>query len=299
MNENDLQQEREISLFDLWEILREGWKVLAGGTALGLAGAVLATVLIAPKYEALAVVQVGQVGGAGQQGQAVALPVEPATQSIERMKTQAFQRKVAEAIGNQQWIDDLAMSSSATTKYISLQIVKATATPGGAPLIELKAKASTPDLAYKIADAAIRELARRQADLARPMIDKMKEDLKIAKERLGSAERDLNAIGKLVSGAGVKDERFTQLSLLTDLRVQKESDVFRQRQAIAAIETALMPPFTQAAEPLEEVFVSDKPVAPKKTLLLSLGLVGGLVAGAMWVFVSNAWRRARTERMFN
>ena len=62
MNENEMMQDDEISLFDLWEKLREGWLAVVGGAVLGIAGAVLAIFLIPPKYEAVAVVQVGQVG---------------------------------------------------------------------------------------------------------------------------------------------------------------------------------------------------------------------------------------------
>ena len=62
MNANDMIQEEEISLFDLWDKLREGWRYVAGGTAIGLLGAGLALTLIPPKYEAVAVVQVGQTG---------------------------------------------------------------------------------------------------------------------------------------------------------------------------------------------------------------------------------------------
>ncbi len=295
-----MMQDDEISLFDLWEKLRDGWRYVVGGTVLGLAGAGVALVMLPPKYEAVAVVQVGQVGQVGvpgQPGQAVNVPVEPATQAVERMKTPAFQLKVAEASGNQAWVEDLMRSTAATTKYISLQIVKATATPGSAPLIELKANAATPELATKIADASIKELAKRESELAKPMIDKMQLDLAIARERLVSAERELEAINKLVVNAGVKDDRFTQLSLMTDLRVQKESEVFRQRQAINALETALGVPYTQPAEALEGVFVTDKPVSPKKGLLLALGLIGGLLSGVVSVFFINAWRRAKRERM--
>lgn len=297
MNENEMMQEDEISLFDLWEKLRDGWRYVVGGTVLGLAGAGAALMVLPPKYEAVAIVQVAQVGQVGQvgtpgaPGQAVSVPVEPASQAVERMKTSAFQLKVAEATENQPWVKDLRWSTSATSKYLSLQIVKASA-----PLIEMKANAATPELARKIADASIKELAKRESELAKPMIDKMRQDLTIARERLAGAERDLKAINKLVVNAKVKDERFTQLSLMTELRVQKESEVFRQRQSINALETALGVPYTQPAMVLEDVFVTDKPVSPKKTQLLALGLIGGLLVGVMWVFVSGAWRQARERR---
>jgi uncharacterized protein involved in exopolysaccharide biosynthesis len=58
-----------------------------------------------------------------------------------------------------------------------------------------------------------------------------------------------------------------------------------------------MPPATQPAKALEAVYVADKPVSPKKTLLLALGLIGGLLAGVVSVFFVDAWRRARTQRL--
>ena len=299
MNENEMVQDDEISLFDLWEKLRAGWYYVVGGTLLGVAGAGVALIVLPPKYEAVAVVQVGQVGQVaqvGQVGQATPLPVEPPTQSIERMKTPAFQMVVAEKVGNQAWIDDLARSSSATAKYLTLQLVKASVVPGASPLIEVKANGDSPDSAKKIAETGVMELANRQAEIAKPMIDKMRLDLAISKEKLASAEKELDGLNKMMANVGVKDDRFTQLSLITSLRVQKEAEVFGQRQMVMAYETALMPPATQPAKAIEAVFVTDKPVSPKKTLLLALGLIGGLLAGVVAVFFVDAWRRAKRER---
>ncbi len=148
----------------------------------------------------------------------------------------------------------------------------------------------------KIAEVAILELAIAPAEIAKPMIDKMRLDLAISKEKLASAEKELDGLNKMMANVGVKDDRFTQLSLITSLRVQKEAEVFGQRQMVMAYETALMPPATQPAKAIEAVFVTDKPVSPKKTLLLALGLIGGLLAGVVAVFFVDAWRRAKRER---
>jgi uncharacterized protein involved in exopolysaccharide biosynthesis len=101
MKENEMLQDDEISLFDLWEKLHDGWRYVVGGMVLGLTGAGTALIVLPPKYEAVAVEQVGQVELPGQPGQAVNVPVELATQVVERMKTPAFQLKGAEASENQ------------------------------------------------------------------------------------------------------------------------------------------------------------------------------------------------------
>lgn len=287
MSENEIMQEDEISLFDLWEKLQAGWRYVLGGTSLGLLGAVLALVLIQPKYEAVAVVQVGQVGQVGQ----APLPIEAPAQSVERLKTASFQMTVAERIGHNTWVNDLRNSTTATTKYLKAQLIKASPN-----LIEITTSGDSPDAAKKVNEAIVFDLLSRQAEIAKPLIEKMRLDLLITKEKLASAEKELEGLNKMFVNVGVKDDRFTQISLITSLRVQKEAEVFVQRQTIMAYETALMPPATQSAKAIESVFVVDKPVSPKKTLLLALGLFGGLLVGVMWVFVGDAWRRARAVR---
>jgi len=302
MNENELVADDEFSLFDLWQTLQAGWHYLLGGMAIGVMGAGTVIVLTPAKYEAVAVVQVGQVGQVGQlgqvgqDGQVTSHPVEPASQTIERMKTSAFQLGVAEKLGNQAWIADLRASANATGKYISPQLMKGTIA-GPSPLIELKTNSDSAEYAKKIASASVLELANRQAEIAKPMIDKLRLDLTIAKEKLASVENELEGINKLVVNVGVKDDRFTQLSLMTTLGVQKKSELFTQRQLISALETALMPPATQSAKAIEEVFVTERPVSPKKGLLITLGLIGGLLAGVMAVFVKDAVRHAKEKRI--
>ena len=277
-----MMKDGEISLVDLWEKLKDGWRYVLGGAVLGLAGAGVALMVLPPKYEAEAVVQVAQIGSG---------PVEAPAQAIERIKTATFQMVVAKHTGNQRWIDDLRSSTAATEKYLNAQLIKTSPN-----LIEVKAFGYSAENAKNTAEATVLGLAARQAEIAKPMIDKMRMDLLIAKERLASVEKELEGINKMLVNVGVKDDRFTQLSLITTLRVQKEAELFGERQTIMTLETALIPPATQPAKTFEAVFVVDKPVSPKKGLLLSLGLIGGLLAGVVAVFFVDAWRRTKRER---
>ena len=153
LSENEMIQDDEISLFDLWEKLRKGWKAVVGGVALGIGGALLAIALIPPRYEALAVVQVGLLGQVGQfkiSGQ----PVEPPIQAVERMKTLAFQRRVAEVLGDQKWLDQITRTG--TTKALEVQVIKVTANLE-VPLIDMRVGADSGEFALKKAKAVIAE----------------------------------------------------------------------------------------------------------------------------------------------
>ena len=115
----------------------------------------------------------------------------------------------------------------------------------------------------------------------------------MAKEKLSRSEAEMDNLEKMVSGKAIKDERFSQYILMTTVRLQKEADVFSQRQTILIIETALIPPATQSAKAIEAVYASDRPISPKKGLLLMLGAIGGLMAGVLSVFIGDAWRRRK------
>lgn len=284
MNESEMLQDDEISLFDLWKKLRDGRVYILGTSIAGLLVAATAVFIMPPKYEAATLIQVGQVNN---------VAVEPAPQSVERMKMPSFQFRVAKAIGDAQWQRRLLEFTNESTKDMVVRSVKATSTLGANSLIEVKAFSASKALAAQKAEAVVAGLVKVHDGLAQPMISKMRNDLSIAREKLARAEKDFEQLGKLVADVSVKDDRFTQLSLITSVRLQKEADVFSQRQTILALETALMAPATQPAKAIEVVFVSDKPVSPKKGLLLALGLIGGLFLGVMWVFFADGWRRAR------
>jgi uncharacterized protein involved in exopolysaccharide biosynthesis len=289
MNEDELVQEKVITLWDLWGKLRAGWRYVAGGTALGLLAAGLAIGVMAPKYIAVALVQVGQVG---QVGESSSVPAEPVTQAIERLKTRAFQMNVAQHLGLQNWLDELLGPVGATSAFMTVQVDKTTAA-APMPLIELKVTASSAESARKVVDAVLVGLAKKHAEILEPTVNRLKDDLALAKERRQQAETDLATLEKIADAAAIRDDRFTQLALMTSLSLQKRLELFQQRQLIAQLDTALAFPATQQVRLLDGAFVSDKPVSPKKGLLFALGFGGGLLVGVAAAFVADSWRRRR------
>jgi len=198
-------------------------------------------------------------------------------------------------LADQRWLDDIVRFGAGAGKVLSLQVIKGTAGQQ-VPLVELRASGESPQAAQRKAEVTVAELAKVHDELAQPTLARMRADLAIGREKLASAERDLLSITKLVTAAGVKDERFTQLALMTSLRIQKEAETYGQRQMILAIENALEPPATQPAHTIEAIFVPTKPVSPKRGLLLALGGACGLMAGVLWVILRDSWRQTRDTR---
>ena len=297
MSQNEIVQDDEINLFDLWEKLREGWLAVVGGAVLGIAGAVLAIFLIPPKYEAVVVVQMAVIGSPGKEIQGVnsvnsvnSVAVEPPSQAVERIKTPAFQIKTANAADDQAWLENLSRADAGGTDDLRLQVIKGTVAQGQTPLVELRAIGRTPEVAKKKAEVSIARLAAVHQEMAAPTLAKMNSELKLLREKLAISESESVRLSKLASAAGGLEERLSPMSLMNNVRVLKEVEL---RQNILALEMAMSFPATQPTKAFEEVYVSARPVAPKKSLLLALGTIGGLLAGVLWVFIADAWWRAK------
>lgn len=294
MNENEMVQDDEISFYDLWEKLRAGWKAVAGGAVLGVAGAVAGIMLIPPKYEAVAVIQIGLIGSPGKEIQgANSVAVEPPSQAVERMKTPAFQQRSAAAAGDQAWKERLSVYGTGGTDDLRLQVIKGTVAQGQTPLVELRAIGRTPEVAKKKAEVSVAQLASVHEELAAPPLAKMKAELKVLKEKLAISELEGAKLARMASSTGGLEERLSPMLLMNYVRGLKDAEL---RQSILGLEMALGVPATQSTRAMEEIYVSAKPISPKKSLLLALGSVGGLLVGVIWVFIGDAWRRAKRER---
>jgi hypothetical protein len=172
-------------------------------------------------------------------------------------------------------------------------VIKGTVAQGQTPLVELRASGRTPEAAKKKAEVSIARLAAVHQEMAAPPLAKMNSELKILREKLVISESESLRLSKLASAAGGLEERLSPMSLMGNVRRLKDAEL---RQNILALEMALSIPATQPTKAFEEVYVSARPVAPKKSLLLALGTIGGLLAGVLWVFMADAWRRARAQR---
>ena len=280
MRETDDFVEDEVSLFDLWGMLRGGWRLVFGSVVLGVLGAVAAIAFIAPQFEAVALLQTGTVSGS---------MIEEPTTALERLRSPSFLREIAVEVGDSAWVDQIDAGVQGRTLVAKIQ----KATPS---MIEVRVVTGSPDSSKKIAELSTARLIKRQTELASRVVAKVEFDISVLKEKLGKSESDLTVLSKAIDPTNVKNDTFSQLSLLTSLRMQRESDSFALRQSIYALENSLLPPLTQPARVLEDIFVSNKPVFPKKGVLLAMGLVAGLLVGVMLVFVSGAWRLARARR---
>ncbi len=241
---------------------------------------VLAIASISPKNESISVLRIWKIAGT---------PLEDVTTALERLKSPTFALELARTTKNQMSLDSLDAGGS-LSEIIKPQILK------GTSLIEVKTNWDSPEMTNELNKGLLELLVMRHREISTPLLQKIQGDLVLAKEKKNLAEAELNEITKVSNSAIPLDQRFSQISLMTSLRLQKQSELYTLRQTMAALELSLVKPSTQPTAVIEAAFSPDKPVSPKKGLLIALGLIGGLSCGVMSVFVMGAWRRAKEER---
>lgn len=288
MNQGEPMADDEISLFELFEQLRNGWRTVAGGLLVGVLGAGAAIALLPAQYQASTLIEVGQIGqvSAAGPGAPVSVGLEAPAVTVERMKSPPFVLEVAQQSGIE------VADATDAARHLSATLQR------NAPLIEVRTTGASRDEAIRLAESAIKLLHDKHMQLFEPRVKQLRSELDVTREKLGIVESELAVVDKTMAEAGRQGARAAALpyELLTSLRVQKATEAISLRQAIVGYNAALLPPATRPTDTVEGVYASRRPVSPRKALLLALGAVGGLLAGTLLVFLANGWRNAQRER---
>lgn len=264
-----------LNLWELLEILKSGWYWFVGGAALGLACA-LGFLLAAPaQYEATVLIQSARVVG---------IDVEPPVQLLERLKFPTFYTDA---------VLKACAEDSANAQLVLAAAVKPTVVKGNS-LIQLNYRASSGELARRCLESVLAQLVATQSALAEPRIANAKEQLALTQQQLGDAEKYQALIDKRAMTMDVNDAKFSQSMVFMSAALNKKEEIAKLRKSVAEQSTQLLEPLTQEARLLEPIYVSERPVFPKKTVTAAGGLIGGLVLGGLVFSVRRSWlgRRA-------
>ena len=267
------QDDDEISLWDILDFLKDGWRWLAVGVLAGAVGAV-GFVLVSPaQFEAVAIVQPATVGmstGTGAAMTTKGVEVEPVVQTLERLKLPTFYDEAM-----------LQACQSASRQALSGS-VKASQVKGNA-LIQVSYRAPTTALAEACVNAVVGQLTRSQTTMAEPVIKTLEEQLVLTKKQLTESEGFQGQLEKRATSSA------DGASLLMLNALSKREEIVRLQKLLIEQKVQLSAPLTQPMQLLEPIYAPERPVAPKKLPVLAGGLLGGLVLGGLAFFVRRSW----------
>lgn len=265
------QDDDEISLWDIVNFLKDGWRWLAGGVVAGAVGAVGFVLVTPSQFEATAIVQPATVGMPTTTTTTTrGAEVEPVIQTLERFKLPTF------------YDEAMLQACQAPSRQALSGSVKASQVKGNA-LIQVSYRAPTAAVAEACVNAVVGQLTQSQTAIAEPLIKTLEEQLVLTKKQLTEAEGFQGQLEKRVTSSN------DGVSLLMLNTFSKREEIVRLQKLLVEQKVQLSPPLTQPMQMLEPIYVPERPVAPKKLPVLAGGLFGGLVLGGLVFFVRRSW----------
>jgi LPS O-antigen subunit length determinant protein (WzzB/FepE family) len=277
MTHEDMQiveADDEINIWELVDYLKSGWRWLSGGFAIGLLGAIGFLILVPAKYEATAVIQPATIGTVATTTTTTTTTttVETVAQTIERLKLVTF------------YGDELVKTCQATSAKDLAEDVKASLVKGNA-LLSIGYRANSVETAESCVAKIVGQLAQTQSKMAAPLIKELEDQLASTKQQIEEEERFLAQNEKLLSPAA----NGAVLLMLKREELTNMKKLYREQRL------QLIEPLTRSLQLLEPVYAPQKAVSPKKLLIVVGGLIGGLFAGLLALFINRSWRRYKSK----
>lgn len=280
-------EQDEFSLRDLWRILISQRRWLLGLPFVCVLLAAVGVFIAKPKWEATAVIQIGQVGqsGVGQGSQLI----EPPLRAIERMKMKSFEDDVLTALKIPVEVDDPVAKLFRST--LSLKALGAT------DLIQVKVRAVSRDQAQTWANAVVDRLREVHERLAQPTIDRLRKQQSALKKQMQIIEEErknlLTIVSKSIETSG--DSRFSANLLLSNLLLQKNAELRDFEMRRLAADEQLTSVRTYPTSLIDRIYVPEKPASPKKLLIVMLSAVLGLILGVVVALLRNYWQSTKVS----
>lgn len=265
---SEIGSKEELSLFDLFETLSK-YKKLLLGLPVACAGmaSLLVFVVLQPAWEASATLEVGRVGGA---------LAEPVVNVVTRIMLPTFTKGVLNSGEIKPEELDVAKKYMNTIKAVQIK---------GSELIELKLRSPSPEMAKSMINGCIFNLQRTQGEVMAVTIQKNTKQL----EMLNNDIKDVSSETKLLYKKLFASHNWNSfdVNLTATLLQYKNTDLRSLTQSKLELEEQLSPSRTYPARVVDDIYISEDPVSPKKALTIGLAILLGLIAAVVIALAHN------------
>ena len=311
----DIIDDDEISLYDIYVFLRDGWVTLVGMSVLGLAGG-LATVLLSPsQYQASAMLEPGKVGFFSRTDGVTSRGLDSPGRLAEKMQLPGFySESTLQACG----FDPSPFAAQGLAQALSPGV------PRNSSFVSVSFKADSIELAQNCVQAVLDDVIRDQSEafsvatnavkaeitevggqiaLLRNEREQIKQGrldgLKAADDQLRTTRGSLQKLDQRLFEEATGADATVVLMLLTlrndlqelenlvsGLRVSLSSEALglgsnlpELSERLAGLQLAMQPPNTQVARYVSGINAPASKVGPRSQLIIVLGILIGGFAG--------------------
>ena len=273
----DSEFENEISLTDIIDFFKEGWKqiliTIIATTAIGTAYIFLAT----PKYLATANIQTAKVAN---------IDVEAPNVLIEKIKIPTYySQKTFDACN----LSDRQEPGASLAKALSPSLLKA------APIISLSYKSTSPEAAKKCLESVLEDISAHQNDIAKPLLEIKKGQLASLKEKLESADQISKALFAKKTNFDFNDTKSSASTLLVATILNKENETKELQTEVNTAEIALTEPQTRGTYLTTPIYSPNVAVEPKPVITLLISIMIGALLGVGFLLARKTWSKISSK----
>jgi uncharacterized protein involved in exopolysaccharide biosynthesis len=248
--------EDEISLVDLWQILKRRKYWIVGCVFGCLTLGVLYVSLKSPVFEATTKIRIGQVADVG-------VIEDSAILTTTLMVT--YGRHLADGI-----MRDLPFLKSATVQKNSKD------------LVELTVAGQTPAQAATHLKKIWDDIIRNHETMWENGTQILKERIQMLQEQKKALQTGLDNATEILETLKERDPVQASLTILERGRIS--ADLYRHDAELHLLYRKLSPPQTIPTVPLGEIIAPEAPATPNKRLIVSFAIILGLFSGIMIAF---------------
>ncbi len=274
MNQENLSN--EVNLLELFNVLRRYKKLLLG---LPLMGAVLAALLVSfvlrPTWEASVVLEVGRVG---QPANTAPILAEPVGNVVTRMMLPSFARGAINYAGIKSEELKTMQGFYGTLKVSQVK---------GTELIEVKLRGLSAEMAKNLIQGVISNLQKVHSEMMAATIERNKKQLQMLTEDISKTDAETKLLRQQLLAS--HNWNNFDATLTASILQNKNNDLRGLIQAKLVLEEQLTPSHTYTTRVVDEIYVSDEPVSPKKGLIIGLAVLLGLFGAVVIAFAHNAF----------
>lgn len=263
-------QDDEISLKDMIDFMIESWKSIAVAGVLGIMGATTFLWVTPNQYQATAQIQMAQISASNNNNNTNPLGV-----NIEEPNLLMARLKLPTTYSSQE-IKSCGFEASKTPSESLANTAKFSAVKGVGSMIELKINRDSKEVAVACAQSLFENIKASQNQIIKPYIEEAKTLLIKYQDRLSNSQSLVSRADK--SGAA-----------LSAAYLANRDEVKFLTEEILRLNTFITTAETRQTKLVSPIYASDKPVFPKKTMSLVLGLLAGLFLGLLYVLARKAW----------
>ena len=284
--QEQLTDDDEISLMDIFDFLVDGWKTVFSILFVGSSIGIVTSMVLPEQFEAKALIESAKV--ASLTNSTNSTYVESITVLAEKMRSPTYYDSKTLAVcvneGEGGNLEALAKSLNANVARNS-------------NFVSVSYRAESRENAVRCLEQVLEIAIARQKTLADANLTSVLSSLENLKKK---ADELRKTVKQLESDRGAqfkfKNIEYSAAALITVTLQSKVQELLATENQISASESMLKPPNTQDAKFVTPIFASEQRVSPRRSQIVMISAIGSLFLGVLILFLRKAIVSIKKQR---